>query len=305
MPLDPVLKRYLSHLYAKGFGEIHRYTIEKLRPTLTYPPLKPHNALYTDLFTSGGLMLRAFSPTTDPTACLPGVLFVCGTAFLVDRQDASINYCSFLANKLRMRLFNMVPRLAPEHKLDQMVHDCVQNVEWLCQQAHSLGIDPEKIAIWGESSGGSIAASATHLLRDQDKNILKHQTLFYPKTDYATLYPSQTEYAFGYMLDRTFTEKIMANIFSVEHNPADPIFSPINSTNFKQLPPATLITAECDPLRDEGESYVKKLQDAGIPVTFKRYAGMIHGFAQFHEKIDHAKQAVHFATTALQDFFHP
>lgn len=303
MPLDPSLKRLIAKAYLNGFGNIHQFSPEQMRRYLSHPKLNVEQASYKD-YKFQDLTLRCYTPSAMlETQSLPTVMYISATAFVIDRLDASNDYCSLLANNLQMKIINIAHRLAPEHKFPRFLNDCVDSVKWIYQHATELNIDRNKISIWGESSGGSIAATCAHVLRDERSNILKHQTLFYPMVDLVTPYPSKSLYAYGYMLDKPFIEWLDARGFQPEQNRADPLASPLLSTNFSHLPPATIITAEFDPLRDEGEAYAQKLKQANIPIYEKRFDGMIHGFMRFYHKVEAAQKALIYACDALKQTF--
>lgn len=302
MPLDPVIKRLITKAYLNGYGDIHHLTPEQMRMYLSHPKLKVAQASYQDFYTNDALVLRCYTPAggtaTDP---LPAVIYVSATAFVIDRLDASNDYCSLLANNLNMKIINVAHRLAPEHKFPRFLDDCLASIYWVAEQAEKLSILKNKIAIWGESSGASIAATCTHLLRDERNNLLKHQTLFYPMVDLVTPFPSKETYGQGYMLDKPFIKWLDDRGFHPEQDRADPRASPLFFKDFTRLPPATLITAEYDPLRDEGEAYSEKLQSAGVRVKALRYDGMIHGFMRFYAKVNAAQLALQFAVKQLQE----
>ncbi|MBN9287168.1 MAG: hypothetical protein BGO43_00880 [Gammaproteobacteria bacterium 39-13] len=304
MPLDPSLKRLIAKAYLNGFGSIHQFSPEQMRRYLSHPKLKVPQASYKDYTLQDVLTLRCYTPSgKSETEFLPVIIYISATAFVIDRLDASNDYCSLLANSLQMKVINVAHRLAPEHKFPRFLNDCVDSVKWVFEYAHKLKIDQNKIGIWGESSGGSIAASCTHVLRDEGSSILKHQTLFYPMVDLVTPFPSKSLYAYGYMLDKPFIEWLDARGFHPEQNRADPLASPLLSAHFSNLPPATIITAEFDPLRDEGEVYAQKLQQANVLVNAKRFDGMIHGFMRFYHKVEAAKAALDYACDALKQTF--
>lgn len=271
-----------------------------MRQYLTHPKLKIEQASYQDFMTSTGITLRCYTPHgTAPDLTLPVMIYLSATAFVLDRLEASNDYCSLLANTLKMRLINIAHRLAPEHKFPQFLYDCLDSIYWIADNAHLLNIDPHKISLWGESSGGSIAATCTHILRDQNKPLIAHQTLFYPMVDLVTPFPSKEKYAHGYMLDRKFIQWLDSQGFTPEQNRACPLASPLLSSNFQNLPPATIILAEYDPLHDEGLAYAEKLSNAGVSVALKKFDGTIHGFMRFYPKIEASVKALEFARENL------
>jgi acetyl esterase len=304
MPMNPTLKRLLTKAYLTGFGELHRLSHEEIRRYLQHPKLKVLEAPFQDFQTSHGLTLRCYTPTSlEAMHASPAVIYLSATAFVLDRLDACNDYCSLLANNLGMKVINIAHRLAPEFKFPRFLYDCTESIEWIAQNASQLGIDPHRIAIWGESSGGSIAASCTHVLRDKGKPIIQHQTLFYPMVDLVNDFRSKRLYSNGFMLDKTFVEWLDARGFHPEQDRSCPLASPLLATDFTQLPPATIISAQYDPLRDEGEAYAKKLKSADVKVLSKRFMGMIHGFMRFYPKVEATQAALDFACAAIKDHF--
>jgi acetyl esterase len=304
MSLDPVLKRLIASAYLKGFGKIHLLTPNEVRRYLSHPKLNVPKASYRDFQTQEGLTLRCYYPTdlSFKQQC-PVVIYLSATAFVIDRLDASNDYCSLLANTLKMKVINISYRLAPEYKFPQFLYDCVNSIKWIFHHATMLHILQEKIALWGESSGASIAATSTHLLRDEGCPFIQHQTLFYPMVDLVTPFPSKQKYGQGYMLDLSFIQWLDTQGFHPTQDRADPLVSPLRALSFEKLPPATIITAKYDPLRDEGEAYAQKLHDAGVPVQLKRFDNMIHGFMRFYNKVTTAKEALTFAGDCLKAHF--
>lgn len=299
MPIDPTLNRLIKKAYLNGFGDIHHFSADKMRQYLTHPRLKDSQANYQDYLTSNEIPLRCYSPNHDTGDHPLGVvIYLSATAFIMDRLDASNDYCQLLANKLNMRVINIAHRLAPEHKFPGFLHDCLQSIEWIAQEANRLNIDPDNIALWGESSGASIAATCTHVFRDQGRQLIRSQTLFYPMVDLVTSFPSREKYAYGYMLDKSFIAWLDSQGFTAEQDRACPLASPLLSKNFHDLPPATIILAEYDPLHDEGLAYAKKLKEAGVEVALKQFDGTIHGFMRFYPKIQASIDALEFACTS-------
>lgn len=302
MEVDPTLKRLIKKAYLNGFGEIHHFSPEKMRLYLTHPKIKVSQASYQDYKTDDSLTLRCYTPTNvSPQEPLPAVIYISATAFVIDRLDASNDYCSLLANTLNMRIINIAHRLAPEHKFPGFLNDCLSSIEWIVNHAKSLNILPSKIALWGESSGGSIAATCTHVLRDRQCSYIAYQTLFYPMVDLVTPFASKEKYAYGYMLDKTFIQWLDSRGFTSEQNRACPLASPLLSPYFNDLPPATIILAECDPLHDEGLAYAEKLREANVSVNLIEYPGMIHGFMRFYPKIRSTQAALNNACQLLKN----
>ncbi len=300
MIADPMLKRLIAKAYLNGFGNLHLFTPEQMRLSLRPSKFNTEKASYQDFITDGGIKLRCYNPNSLPHHLpLPGVLYISANAYVVNRLDTSNDYCSLLANKLQMRVISVSHRLIPEFKFPRFTYDCLESIKWVYQHADLLKVDENKLSLWGESSGGNIATACTHLLRDEGLPIIKYLTLFYPMMDLITHFPSKKEFEYGYMLDKPFIEWLKTNAF---HNPeefASPLASPLFADSFEHLPPTTIITAECDPLRDEGEAYIEKLRQANVNVIAKRFEGMIHCFMRFYPKLKGSQEALDLACNAL------
>jgi acetyl esterase len=192
-------------------------------------------------------------------------------------------------------------RLAPEHRFPAAVEDAEAAVRWAAASADRLGIDGERIAVGGDSAGGNLAAAVTHLLRDGTGPRLAFQLLVYPVTQHLADTPSA----------RAADDPVFFNARSVrwywEHylrspeDGRDPRASPLLAGRFDTLPPALVITAEHDPLRDEGERYAEKLAAAGVPVRLSRYDGMVHGFFAMTRQLSGAREAHAEAAAALNE----
>ncbi|MGE3318735.1 MAG: alpha/beta hydrolase [Candidatus Berkiella sp.] len=304
MPMNPTLKRLLTKAYLNGFGDLHKLSHEEIRHYLQHPKIKVLAAPFQDFQTRHGLVLRCYTPSScDSSVSMPAVVYLSATAFVLDRLDACNDYCSLLANNLQMKVINIAHRLAPEFKFPRFLYDCTESIEWIADNTALLNIDPDKIAIWGESSGGSIAATCTHVLRDAGKNIIKYQTLFYPMVDLVNSFRSKMLYSEGFMLDKSFVTWLDERGFEPSQDRSCPLASPLLSSDFSRLPPATIVTAQYDPLRDEGEAYAQKLAQAKVPVLLKRFNGMIHGFMRFYPKVSTTQAALDYACVAIKNHF--
>jgi len=300
MLLDPKIKRLIRLAYANGFGNLHQYSLKEIRHHLRQPKLKVAQASYQDYTLPEGIPLRSYAPAQDDNTAKPAIIFLSANAFFIDRLDASNDYCSLLANNLNMKVVYVAHRLPPEYPSPQYIDDTLSATKWIYANAQSLKIDKNKIGIWGESSGGNIAATCSHLLRQEGLDILKHQILFYPTVDMLNAFSSRETYAYGYMLDKTFIDWIEKRVLGPQHDKADPRVSPLLFPDFHRLPSTTLILAEHDPFHDEGLAYADKLQKAGVPVSLKKINGMVHGFMRYYGSISQAHEALDFACSNLK-----
>jgi acetyl esterase len=194
-------------------------------------------------------------------------------------------------------------RLAPEAKFPAAAEDCYAATCWVAANAAALGVDATRIAIGGDSAGGNLAAVVALLARDRRGPRLAHQLLVYPVIDCAFDTKSYLDNAAGYFLTREMMRWFWHHYLDKPDQAADPVASPIRAATLAGLAPATVITAEYDPLRDEGEAYASRLAQAGVPTTLTRYDGVIHGFFGMGNVIDKAKLAVAQSARELRQAF--
>ena len=194
-------------------------------------------------------------------------------------------------------------RLAPETKFPGPADDSYAATVWAAQHATRLNGDPSKIAVGGDSAGGNLAAAVALMARDRGGLSLAFQLLVYPVTARDFDRSSYRQNAEGYGLTLDAMRWYWDHYLQHPEDASNPYAAPLVAENLKGLPPALVITAECDPLRDEGEAFAKRLQAAGVPTTYSLYDGMIHGFFGMTAVLDKGKQAVAEACAALQQAF--
>jgi len=219
-----------------------------------------------------------------PEAAARGGLtvFFHGGGFVIGSLETHDHVCRDLRAQSGAAVLSVDYRLAPEHKFPAAPDDCLQAVRWAAEHAAALGVDPSRIVLAGDSAGATLAAVTALRLRDEGGPAVRAQVLVYPVTDYHTP-PTRSylENAEGYSLTRAAMIRFWADYLHDAHNAQDalhPHASPLRAASLAGLPPALVLTAEYDPLRDEGEKYAHRLLDAGVPVTLWRHAGLIHGF---------------------------
>jgi acetyl esterase len=191
--------------------------------------------------------------------------------------------------------------LAPEHPFPAGPEACFAVTRWLTRRGDSLGFDASRLAVGGDSAGGNLAAVTALLARDRGGPPLALQLLMYPATDLVLSFPSMRDNAEGFGLTARAMEWFVDHYLSAGGDPKDPMVSPVYAADLSGLPPALVLTAELDPLRDEGEAYATRLQEAGVPVTLSRYDGQIHGFVQMTAVLDGGRRAVGEATATLAE----
>ena len=180
-------------------------------------------------------------------------------------------------------------RLAPEFKYPTPVDDSYAGLQWVAANGSRLGLDPARIAVGGDSAGGNLAAVMALLARDRRGPRLALQLLIYPVTNYDFGTPSYRENATGYLLTTEDMRWFWRQYLVREEQGREPNASPLLAKSLADLPPALVITAGCDPLRDEGLAYAKRLREAGVSVTMTQYPGMFHGFVRMTRILDQSR----------------
>jgi acetyl esterase len=216
----------------------------------------------------------------------------------VETHDAG---CRALAEGAGVVVVSVDYRLAPEHPFPAAVDDALAAVRWAGEHAAELGADGSRLALAGDSAGGNLAAVVSQRLRGPGSPIVL-QVLLYPSVDLTLSHPSLVENADGYYLT-TDTMRWFRHHYLGDHDPTDPLASPLRAGEeaLRGLPPALVVTAEYDPLRDEGEAYAEALRAAGNEVTVTRYDGMIHGFLELSGFVPEGKVARDQACQALRE----
>lgn len=299
-PLDYKMQRFLKQAYKRGLGNIHTYSTDKMRALF-----QPHVQLtnldirFKDHIARNGCTFREFSPNhvIDPT--MPAVIYLPGNAYFMKRMNFNDVFCYYLANQLKAPVFAIYHRLAPEYPFPYFVYDALEVVMDIHKQYTRYGLQQDKFILWGESSGGNIGLSISHLLKDFYHPLFLHQVLFYPMTDLATPYPSKAQFANGYSMDATFVDWIIDKMLTKPQDRSNPVISPCLHQQFEGIPESTFILAGYDYFKDEAIAYADKLKHAGVTTTVKIYTSMIHGFLRFFPKHEVIQNAFHFACNQL------
>lgn len=249
---------------------------------------------------AGDLGLRVYQPLG--TGPFPITVYFHGGGFVFGAPEMHDNICRCLANRAESLVVSVDYRLAPEARFPAAIEDASAALRWIQAHAEELGGRPDRIAVSGDSAGAALAAVAAQLARDARPRVC-HQLLLYPVMDCRF----DTESYLAYGRDHFLTVEMMRwywqQYLPDETLRDDPRAAPLRQTNCAGLPPATIITAECDPLRDEGEAYGQALRAAGVAAEVHRWPGQIHGFMSMLGIIDAADTALSLASQSLRDSF--
>jgi acetyl esterase len=250
-----------------------------------------------------GLPIRIYTPVS-PNNVMAAAIFFHGGGWVIGSLQSHDHICRHLAHGAGCIVVAVDYRLAPEHKFPAGLNDCVAATRWVAENAESIGADPARLAVVGDSAGGNLAASVALILRDESKRIqLRLQALIYPAVDFTADTPSKDDNGEGYLLTRQATEHFADLYLPDQAARSDPRASPQLAKYHTDLPRAWIQTAEYDPLRDEGRIYAETLAKAGVPVEYKCYAGMVHGFARMGAKVDQGVAALDHVAGALRSAF--
>ncbi|HEX3497737.1 MAG TPA: alpha/beta hydrolase [Stellaceae bacterium] len=283
-----------------------RLAYKETRGPLQAPPPEVAEVVERSIDGPGGkLALRLYRPLGSPAdAALPALVYFHGGGWTIGDLDTHDVICRLLASRAGCAVVAVDYRLAPEAKFPAAVEDCWAATRWVREQGAAIGVDPQRIAVGGDSAGGNLAAVVALLARDADLG-LAFQLLIYPATDFANDKPSHELFAEGYMLTRTGIAWFTGNYLVGPADTADWRASPLRAASLAGVAPALVVTAGFDPLRDEGKAYAERLAAAGVPVRYVCYDGMIHGFFGMTGKIDTARHAIDEAGAALKVAFAP
>ena len=239
----------------------------------------------------GNIRVRVYTP--EGNGPFPVFVFFHGGGWVTNSIETHDSVCRHITNFSGCIVVSVDYRKPPEHKFPAPVEDAYTATQWVLDNAASLNGDPDHIAVGGDSSGGNLAAAVCLLSRDRNGPRIRQQVLIYPVTDYYLPgTPSSVEFGAGYILDRDLQIWCWNHYLKSDEDINNPYICPLRAASFAGLPPAFIITAEYDPLRDEGELYANKLRDAGVDVKLTRYEGMVHGFIMHWHLYDKSLDAL-------------
>ena len=226
----------------------------------------------------GEIRFRHYVPLVAADGKLPTLVYYHGGGFVIGNLETHDSTCRRLANKSRCQVIAIDYRLSPEHPFPAPIEDGVAAFRHIRDNAKAFGADPARLAVGGDSAGGAIAAVVCQVCRDAGEQGPAFQMLIYPATDSSRESASRKAFAEGYFLTKPLMDWFWKAYVPAGTDLADLRLSPLLARDFTGLPPAFVLTAGYDPLRDEGRAYAERLIEAGIKTTYANYPGTIHGF---------------------------
>ena len=312
MALDPQARAILDLVAKAGRPPLNRLSPKEARQQYretraALQPAPPEMSAVKDLSTdglAGPIPLRLYRPLgAAENALLPVLVYFHGGGWVIGDLDTHDVLCRQLADRSGGSVVAVDYRLAPEHKFPAAVEDCWAATRWVASHAAELGVDGQRLAVGGDSAGGNLAAVTTLIARDAGGPKIVFQLLIYPTTTFRHDTPSTTELATGHMLTFSLMKYFRTAYLNGPQDQTDWRASPLLAPDLSRLPPALIITAGYDPIRDEGKAYAEKLKATGVRVTHTCYHGMIHGFITMGKVLDAANAAIAESAAVLAGAF--
>jgi acetyl esterase len=308
MALDPQAKKIIEATLALNLPPMEKMTPDEARagmrartaglgPVEDVARVEDHRVPVD----GGAITVRCYTPAGKGP--FPALVFFHGGGWVIGDLDTHEGICRSLANHGGCVVASVDYRLAPEHKYPAAAADSFAATRWVAANASRLGVDAGRLAVGGDSAGGNLAAVVALMARERGGPALSFQLLVYPATQHGFDTASYRDNADGYLLTRDAMRWFWDQYLAAPEDGQQPAASPMRAERLEGLPPALVITAEYDPLRDEGEAYAARLREAGVSVTVTRYPGMVHGFFRWINITDKGRAARDEAAAALRKAF--
>jgi acetyl esterase len=241
----------------------------------------------------GSIPARVYTPTTlrQTGGLAPCLVFFHGGGWVIGDLDSHDVVCRKLADEGELIVISVDYRLAPEHKFPAAVDDAIGATKWIADNARQLGIDASHLSVGGDSAGGNLAAVVAIAARDGNGPAISAQVLIYPATEASRTHPSHSEPETSILLTHSVTRYFYESYLNGATDIHDWRASPARASTLIGLPPAYVLTAGADPLRDEGREYAERLKQAGVPVTYRHFPGQFHGFFTMGKLLQQANVA--------------
>jgi acetyl esterase len=308
MPLDPLVRAFLDQLAPRP--KAWEMTPEEARRGFA-AMVKSYSAKDVPIGKvetvsmpgpGGAVALRIYTPVAAGGEALPALVYLHGGAFRHGDFEAYETTCRFLAGEAGCRVIAVDYRRAPENPFPAAVEDAAAAIVWIETNAATLSIDPNRIAIGGDSAGANLAAVVCQRATAAGQPHILFQMLLCPVTQFGSVSPSMSAYAEGYNLDKDGLEYCYG-LYAPKAQWNDPGVSPLCAEKLAGLPPAYVLLAECDPLHDEGLAYAQKMRAAGVTVTLVDWPGVIHDFVLYQAALPQAREALVETARAVKDAF--
>ena len=297
MPLDRRAKRLLDILAATRRADAPRETAEDRRHSLRTLALTvdaaPDGVAVVDRRIPGprgDIALRLYTAQGNCADPRPALVFFHGGGWVAGGLDTHDGLCRRLAIESGYAVIAVDYRLAPEHPFPAAVDDCLAATRWIARHAAALGVDPDRLAVGGDSAGGGLAVVVCQALRDEGGPMITLQVLLCPILDLSRLSPSRREFADGFFVNQATIERDFDDYCPPGVDRWDPRVSPLRAASLQGLPPAIVHAAEYDPFRDEALEYAARLRAAGVATLETRHSGMIHYFYAMARAIPYAAE---------------
>jgi acetyl esterase len=308
--LDPQVQALLEQLDEQNVPPFQVLSTSHARATMrelfvrdNQDEVLPDSVSISDMSISGPaeeIPIRIYRPEGDGP--FPALVYLHGGGWVVGGLDEYNDICAKLAEQANRVVVSVDYRLAPEHPFPAAVKDSYAATQWVADSTEYLDVDPDRIAIGGDSAGGNLTAATTLMARDREGPSLEHQLLLYPAVNNLELnhYDSYEENAEGYFLEYAAMEWFYNRYIQDEADYRNEYAFPLLAEDLSDLPPATVLTAGFDPLCDEGADYAEQLADAGVPVEHEHFEGMIHGFVSLSEEVESGQAAIDYLADQLR-----
>jgi acetyl esterase len=298
MPLHPALQTYLDAAATLDLPPLRDQPLDELRENVMIfaeagaGPAQPvarveDRELDTD---AGVLWARCYAPSAGGEP-LPVIAYLHGGGWVFMGIETHDRICRRLANATGALVVSIDYRLAPEHPFPAALDDCEAAVAWLAEHAGDVGGNPRRLAVAGDSAGGNLAAAVALRAAAAGPSVAA-QVLVYPVTDAGQDTGSYRDLATGYLLTAEDMAFFWECYLGVDGDPHDAFAAPLQAADLSGLPPTLVLTAEYDPLRDEGEAYARRLDGFDVPVEWHRYDGVTHGFLGMDALVPAADEAM-------------
>jgi acetyl esterase len=305
--LDPQVEAYLRDRRAAGVRPLHELSVVEAREAelAELEPVLPEPVpQVVDRVLGGGghdVPVRVYMPKAPRP--LPVLVYFFGGGWVLGSLDAVDPVCRRLANATPCAVVSVAYRRAPEHPFPAGLEDCYAATRWMAEHGGELGLDPDRLAVGGASAGGNLAAAVALLARERKGPNLVLQLLVYPPLDHRADTLSMREALDPLLLGRQDVAWCWSHYLADAADGENSLASPLRAEDLHGLPAALVITAELDPLRDQGESYAARLAEAGVGTELVRFDGAVHGFFSKADRFDAGVDAQALAASALRRAF--